>query len=339
MFGSLVAYLPTNFKGGELVLRHDGKEHKYEAGNQWQATALDDDSVAVPWISFFSDVDHEVLPVTEGHRVTLTYVSRAHLSLHRSSHRLPFQNLFRSEFASSTGISKVLLDHEDLKPAIQEALQDPTFLPDGCLLGFGLSHKYPVEIGTEMKDVKLKGCDALLMNSFQALGLKSEIRALYGPDESYRDQSGKICFTDGEEHWLTSTIIDLDCGCEEEPWSYAFEPEPGEIKADAMEVSSYGADEIDKNLEEKMHSVGKELKGERQIWKRRSTLDMLTSKIEYEYRKQPPILLWVTRPSEASRIPVNYIHYGNQPTLDTKYADLNLVVTIPPANKRAKLLM
>ena len=73
MFGSLIVILPTEFRGGELVLRHNGKEHKYDAD---RATGSDDDSdsALVSWITFFSDVEHEVLPVTEGYRVTLTYV-------------------------------------------------------------------------------------------------------------------------------------------------------------------------------------------------------------------------------------------------------------------------
>jgi hypothetical protein len=72
MFGSLVIVLPTAFQGEELVIRHDGKEHKFNASDK---VTSEGDLVAVPWITFFSDVEHEVLPVTDGYRVTLTYVS------------------------------------------------------------------------------------------------------------------------------------------------------------------------------------------------------------------------------------------------------------------------
>ena len=31
------------------------------------------DSAAIQWAAFYSDCEHEVLPVTSGHRITLTY--------------------------------------------------------------------------------------------------------------------------------------------------------------------------------------------------------------------------------------------------------------------------
>ena len=36
------------------------------------ATAAGDN--LIKWAAFYSDVEHEILPVTEGHRVTLTYI-------------------------------------------------------------------------------------------------------------------------------------------------------------------------------------------------------------------------------------------------------------------------
>lgn len=74
MFGSIVIVLPTEFKGGELVLRHDGKEFKYDYSAEKTRTEVQAGQEPVGWIAFFSDVEHEVLPVTEGYRVTLTYV-------------------------------------------------------------------------------------------------------------------------------------------------------------------------------------------------------------------------------------------------------------------------
>ena len=68
MFGSLVVCLPTQFTGGELIVRHNKQEIKYD----WSSTASDTSSTLY-WAAFFSDVEHEVLPVSEGHRVTLTY--------------------------------------------------------------------------------------------------------------------------------------------------------------------------------------------------------------------------------------------------------------------------
>lgn len=65
MFGTLVVCLPSSHQGGELVLRHDGK------------TVMFDTSVTsefeVSFAAWYSDVLHEVKPVTSGHRLVLTY--------------------------------------------------------------------------------------------------------------------------------------------------------------------------------------------------------------------------------------------------------------------------
>ncbi len=63
MFGSLVVCLPSEFTGGALVTRHLGRQVMFD----WSSSAT------THWAAFYSDVEHEVLPVTSGHRITLTY--------------------------------------------------------------------------------------------------------------------------------------------------------------------------------------------------------------------------------------------------------------------------
>ena len=62
MFGSLVVSLPTQFSGGELVVRHKNKEIKYD----WSSSESNP-SNGLQWAAFFSDIEHEVLPVTNGY--------------------------------------------------------------------------------------------------------------------------------------------------------------------------------------------------------------------------------------------------------------------------------
>ena len=87
MFASLVVVLPTEFKGGELVLRHDGMEYTWDPAELMNASGKE---TSVQYIAFYSDVEHEVLPVTEGYRVTLTYVSPSQppTLCHRANMRL-----------------------------------------------------------------------------------------------------------------------------------------------------------------------------------------------------------------------------------------------------------
>ncbi|KZV77942.1 hypothetical protein EXIGLDRAFT_573745, partial [Exidia glandulosa HHB12029] len=68
MFGSLVLNFPIKHEGGALVLRHDGREVIHDA-----SAAAYTDPNQVSWVAFYSDVEHEVLPVQSGYRITLTY--------------------------------------------------------------------------------------------------------------------------------------------------------------------------------------------------------------------------------------------------------------------------
>lgn len=73
MFGSIVIVLPTEFKGGELALCHEEKEFLYDYTAMGRE-GYTEDVGTVGWVAFYSDIEHEVLPVTEGYRITLTYV-------------------------------------------------------------------------------------------------------------------------------------------------------------------------------------------------------------------------------------------------------------------------
>ena len=116
MFGSLVVCLPTQFTGGELIVRHHKQEIKYD----WSSTASDTSST-LHWAAFFSDVEHEVLPVIEGYRVTLTY----NLSYNSKASDLTFD-------VKTYSFYKLL----------QAALSNPVFMRDGGVLGFNSHYSY-----------------------------------------------------------------------------------------------------------------------------------------------------------------------------------------------------
>ena len=65
MFASLVVALPSIHTGGELVVRHKGREVRLDL-------AAPDPSMAA-YAAFYADCVHEVLPVTSGCRLTLVY--------------------------------------------------------------------------------------------------------------------------------------------------------------------------------------------------------------------------------------------------------------------------
>ena len=79
---------------------------------------------AVHWAFLFSDVQHEVQPVTKGHRLTLTY------HIHASPAEQPPQ-------------PSLSLTAMPLGQALHRALKDLDFLPQGGKLGFACRHLYP----------------------------------------------------------------------------------------------------------------------------------------------------------------------------------------------------
>ena len=106
--------------GGALVTRHNGQEITYD----WSSPA-DDPVRSIQWAAFFSDVEHEILPVTEGYRVTLTY------NLYHSTALsvLPAVDVTTSPFHSN----------------LEAALKHPHFLQEGGVLGFLCQHAYVFE--------------------------------------------------------------------------------------------------------------------------------------------------------------------------------------------------
>jgi len=65
MFATLLVVLPSTFEGGELLVRHQGREARL-------ALRCDEPAEAA-FAAFYADCVHEVLPITAGHRLTLAY--------------------------------------------------------------------------------------------------------------------------------------------------------------------------------------------------------------------------------------------------------------------------
>ena len=182
MFGSLVVVFPMSHEGGEFVLHHDNKECVVdfaktisEAGQQ----------PCVGYVAFFSDVEHEVLKVRSGQRVTLTY-------------NLYFTNKTRNLIPS---ISVPAAHENAFLGALYALMSDPTVLPDGGHLGFGLRHQYPVEEGMYVGDLRLclKGRDAMLGRILSALDVTWDIRVFYdATDACYLSKSFVCVPEDGQ---------------------------------------------------------------------------------------------------------------------------------------------
>jgi len=66
MFGTLIVGLPAKHTGGELIVKFDGKTEIIDfsgPSNQYK----------IPFAAFYADCEHEIRPITSGHRVCLIY--------------------------------------------------------------------------------------------------------------------------------------------------------------------------------------------------------------------------------------------------------------------------
>ncbi|KAK8066018.1 hypothetical protein PG997_012765 [Apiospora hydei] len=140
---------PVEHEGGQLKVRHKGQETTFD----WSTTHNNKDDpnrhAVAHWAAFYSDCEHEVLEVTRGHRITLTY----NLYAVRGFGRLTGAAL------SPTPLNPT---HLPLFETIQRTLsQDPLGGQEGTL-GFWCSHAYAYNHKTEspLPDT-LKGVDAV----------------------------------------------------------------------------------------------------------------------------------------------------------------------------------
>ncbi|OBZ76950.1 hypothetical protein A0H81_03403 [Grifola frondosa] len=209
MFGTLVIVFPTRHEGGALVLRHDEKEWTFDSAE----VVSDEPKPSIAYITFYSDVEHEVLPVESGYRVTITYnlhFEKANGSPPRSLPK-PIPHALDNE-ARFMDVLKTLLD-------------DPTFLSDGGRLGFGLHHQYAISQDPSDRELQrlcasLKGSDAVLKAVCDDLSLCAFLELVYinlnnGQEEEEQEAWAQMfdrCITEDEDdddpsesgiHWVT----------------------------------------------------------------------------------------------------------------------------------------
>jgi len=169
MFGSLVVVFPTKHEGGTLKLRHGNNEWTFDSAK----TPVQHPNPLISYVAFYSDVEHEVTPVTSGHRVSLTW------------------NLYFSAEPDNSSVSLIHANPSSetelaLKDAFTRVLSYSNFLPKGGLLGFGLRQEYPLnpEDGLGNLIECLKGSDAIIQSVCRQLSLQTSLRVIY-KDEKY----------------------------------------------------------------------------------------------------------------------------------------------------------
>ncbi|KAJ7098473.1 hypothetical protein C8R43DRAFT_1100305 [Mycena crocata] len=303
MIGSLVITFPTDHTGGALTLEHSGTSWTFDSA----AELAKSPEAAVAYVAFYSDVTHAVEPVLTGHRVTLTY------------------NLFVADRSTSVtgpvaGNQRVVHGPErTYEDALRNLLNDPTFLPGGGLLAYGLAHQYPMPAGPQRpKYVRrqrvvlpnqfgpvlrlLKGSDARIRTVSERVGLATHVKILY--NSASQDDYGEITGNDV----LTDDVLDTEDVYAEDDTTLRDAIEKGGVilQRDAARV----------------HETTRYRKQEGQL------RDGEEERQEKIARDALPVH-WVTRITDLNRVDSHYMAYGNGPSIEHVYGNAALFVQVP----------
>ncbi len=306
MFGSLVIVFPTPHGGGALKLRAPGREQGETLEWTFDSSALlaQQEQPSIAYVAFFSDIEHEVLPVTAGHRVTLTY------------------NLYYAlaESESATAPNQISTNERSFTDALQAVLQDPSFLPDGGNLMFGLRHQYPLATSPEPRrprdkeaaqsrakdalralEPRLKASDGVMLRVLRACALDAALKVLYEARWSQWTARMGSLIADGVlplpqtgEMIEESAVAYLQAG-------------GGELVQDAVAVAAWGA-------------------------KKDPGWDW-----EARYNRGATPVYWVTDPPRVRSgkgFEKTIQTYGNEPALDVVYWRIWIFARVGPAGRR-----
>ncbi|MGJ7918678.1 2OG-Fe(II) oxygenase [Massilia sp. LXY-6] len=183
MFATLVLILPSLYTGGELLVRHKGREVRLDLG--------DSDPGDAAFAAFYADCVHEVLPVTSGARLTLVY------NLIRNGARGP---LSAPEHGEEVGaVAELLQDWI--------AAQDAGIAPDKLV--YPLEHAYSMaELGFDT----LKNVDAAVAQVLTAAAAKTGCElhlALLEITESGSAEEGGYYYDDQHNHDGDFDIVEV----------------------------------------------------------------------------------------------------------------------------------
>ncbi|KAK7729647.1 hypothetical protein SLS53_009218 [Cytospora paraplurivora] len=170
-FGSLVVCLPVAHQGGALEVRHNGKTVTFD----WSSPAENSAEASINWAAFYSDCEHEVFEVTEGHRLTLTY------------------NLYIVRGNGFLGGHSPALDPATLPlyKTISDLVHDTTLWKEGGYIGYHCSHIYPHTAKTKLHFMvpdNLKGSDMAMFAILCSLGLEVSFRPAFEHDDLGHEQ-------------------------------------------------------------------------------------------------------------------------------------------------------
>jgi hypothetical protein len=194
-FASLIVFLPSVYTGGELLVRHLDREHSFFSS--LSLTKEQGKPLHCTWVAFFTDCNHEVLPMIDGCRIALAF------NIHRKHRESPIpaiptetaddklgQHLYETFYAMKSN----LIDHKKL--------------------GYVLQHHY-TKCGLHFDN--LKGNDLELYKLLRMLRNKytvkiklihTTVEEVYGGSKQWTKDSGDLFINALSDRSMTIKISD-----------------------------------------------------------------------------------------------------------------------------------
>lgn len=188
--GTLVVALPSPFEGGEFILRKSGEEMTFD----WSTSGRKDHPHDLLWVFFYADIEHEVLPVKSGYRLTVSYhifaarkpsVGEEGKEDKRDKRDSGPKYVPLSTAGIPAGNLNIQYKLTPLFSSLIKSYTDAKFLPKGGRLAFGLDHEYGVAGKSNVRflDNYYKGKDAVLVMTLKAMGLSYQFKGVYKVDD------------------------------------------------------------------------------------------------------------------------------------------------------------
>ncbi|RAK95204.1 2OG-Fe(II) oxygenase [Aspergillus ibericus CBS 121593] len=344
--GSLVVCLPSEFEGGNLLVRHHGQETNFDWSRQ--------SGSSIQWAAFYSDCEHEIETIKAGNRITLTY------------------NLYVREVTNgATDTISPILEPQafPLYGLIESLLATPGFMKEGGVLGVFCSHAYPhaSDLAELQLPRALKGADLVVYAVLKALGVEVRILPILEFGGNYGSRNPQLGITgriEASRRWyMSSEYMHSDLWSEflqegNEPelgyWD-GHEPNYGHIEdidqhwkeilltREVRELRSVFRDGEEYNLAKKPDSfyeaggvrLGPDLhryfttgRGEAE------GLDEVSEDVWPAYYL--PGITWITEPKHEE-MAFSQIAYGNQAEVGSRYSCAAILAVIPPFSSRGNL--
>ncbi|KAL8957925.1 MAG: hypothetical protein Q9193_004919, partial [Seirophora villosa] len=277
--------------GGTLRVKHRGQIIDFD----WAKASGGN---VIQWAAFYGDCEHEVMEVTAGHRVTLTYnlyyswVGETDRGVHLP-HQLPLYNIVR------------------------DMLQEPTFLRNGGLIGFFCHHQYAHAHGSGRKSLPhaFKGVDLAVYSVFHSLRLKVGVHPII------KNKSGQMGGMSMRE--LMHDTHYAAQGDHVELFLQDLEKRPGTGDEDSEDYDSDEEEEFTTNVGTSLHGP---------------TFDCVENRSgqpvtqAWPHQKVPKIV-WMNDPSHKDFAHAG-LAYGNQAELNYQFSAAAIIVVVPPSSAR-----